>query len=162
MAMARKVRPLTEDEQAKLDEFREQAKADPLDWFKHDNDAHTDEGVRLLIAARGMEAYGLYWCLMEVLAARKNHCYDVSTELGWQFLAKDMSPGVEVMGVDECMGFIRALAEHGLIDRECLEESGHVISNRICRNAAERNESTAQNKFKGWRSGRARRGEGIT
>lgn len=159
--MARKVKPLTADEQAKLDEFREQAKADPLDWFKHDNNAHMDEGMRMLIASHGMAAYGLYWCLMELLAARRGHYYDVSTELGWQFLAKDMSPGIEVMSVDECKSFVHALAAHGKIDRECLEESGHVISNRICRNAAERNESTAQNKFKGWRSGRARRGEGI-
>ena len=158
--MPRKVKPLTPEEQDKLEELREQAKNDPLDWFKHDNDAHMDEGMRLLIASRGMAAYGLYWCLMELLAARKGHYYDVSTDLGWQFLAKDMSPGVEVMSVEECKSFVHALAEHGKIDRECLEVSGHVISNRICRNAAERNESTAQNKFKGWRSGRARRGEG--
>lgn len=162
MAMARKVRPLTEDEQAKLDELREQAKSDPLDWFKHDNDAHKDQGLRLLIVSRGMAAYGLYWCLMEVLAAQENHLYDVSTEIGWQLLARDLSPGVEVMGAGECMDFIRALAELGLVSRECLEVSGHVVSERICRNAAERNESTAQNRFKGWRSGRARRGEGIT
>lgn len=157
--MARKVKPLTPEEQAKLDEFREQAKADPLDWFRHDNNAHTDEGMRLIIAEHGMQAYGLYWVLMELLAARKGHYYDVSTDLGWQFLAKDMSPGVEVMGVEECRDFVEMLARYGKIDRECLEESGHIICNRICRNAAERNESTAQNKFKGWRSGRARRGE---
>ena len=157
--MTRKPKPLTDDEQAKLDEFREQAKNDPLDWFKHDNNAHMDESIRMLITEQGMAAYGLYWCLMELLAARKGHYYDVSTDIGWQFLAKDMSPGVEVMSVDDCKSYIATLARYGKIDRECLEVSGHVICNRICRNAAERNESTAQNKFKGWRSGKARRGE---
>lgn len=160
MPMARaKPKPLTPEEAAKLDEFREQERNAPLDWFKHDNDAHMDEGMRLLIAERGMASYGLYWCLMELLAARKCHFYDVSTELGWQLLARDMSPGVEVMSVYECQGFIEALADLGKIDYECYHESGHIISNRICRNAAECSESTAQNRFKGWRSGRSRRGE---
>lgn len=160
MAVARKPKPLTLAEQAKLDELREEAKQDPLDWFRHDNNAHSDEGMRLIIAEHGMGAYGLYWCLMELLAARRGHLYDVSTELGWQFLARDMSPGVEMMSVEDCKRFVSMLVQHGKIDRKCFEESGHIISERICRNAAERNESTAQNKFKGWRSGRVRRGEG--
>jgi hypothetical protein len=157
--MARKPAPLTDTEQQKLDELREQAAKDPLDWFKHENGAHMTPKLRMLIATRGMAAYGLYWVLMEKLAAQPNHFYDVNDDIGWLFLARDLSPGLETMTVEQCRDFVGALDDLGLIDHEELSEAGLVISEEMCRCAHERNESTAQNRFKGWRSGRARRGE---
>lgn len=158
MAMARKSRTYTDAQLAKLDEFRDRARAEPLDWFKHDSNARNDDGLRRLVVGRGMEAYGRYWWLIELLAARKEHYITVDSELDWRILARDMSSPVEDIGVDECRGFIRALAQLGLIDRECFEESHRIINNRICRNAHELAESTAQSMFKGWLSGLARRG----
>lgn len=38
-----------------------------MEWFKHDTDAHDDIKIRKLIRMHGIQAYGLYWYLVELM-----------------------------------------------------------------------------------------------
>lgn len=38
-------------------------------WFKHDSDAHADAKLLRLRLTHGMEAYGLYWHCLELIAS---------------------------------------------------------------------------------------------
>ena len=38
-----------------------------MEWFKHDVDAHDDIKIRKLIRMHGMQAYGFYWYIVELL-----------------------------------------------------------------------------------------------
>lgn len=39
-----------------------------MKWFKHDSDAHMDAKIRRLIHRFGIEAYGVYWYCLELIA----------------------------------------------------------------------------------------------
>lgn len=41
-----------------------------MKWFRHDTDSSRDEGLALLQASCGLEGYGFYWAVLEVIAEK--------------------------------------------------------------------------------------------
>lgn len=163
--MRRASRELTDRETQELDdlyrdvysEAYQEAYEKPLKYLHHDTGAHVDDELRLLASASGSLAiYGEYWCLMELLAARKGHMYDVSQDRGWRFLALDMSTSGVPVTEDDCREFVERLAEFGKISRELYEGEGHVVSERVSRQAARYAEEYATSKAAGAKSARKR------
>ena len=44
-------------------------------WFSHASDAKDDPKCMLLIEQLGLEGYGIFWVLVEVLRQQKNYLY---------------------------------------------------------------------------------------
>lgn len=163
--MKRKADQLTESEIAELDEIYRSTYLDayneafekPLKFLHHDTDAHVDDELRLIASECGsLEIYGKYWVLMELLASRRGHIYDVSTDLGWSFLALDMSTcGVQI-SVDECKKLIECLVKFDKIDREIYNSRLHVVCSRVSRQADRYAEEYAVSKAAGAKSARKR------
>ena len=133
--------------------FLEDAENEPIKFIKHDNRAHDDDALSQLTSMRGMEYYGWYWLLAELLAGRKRHYYDVSTDYGWKRLAHDMSCMCE-MSVKECKQFITDLRDSGLINRDQYDELHRVTINRISRDALSYAEEVASKKLGAWKTNR--------
>lgn len=128
----------------------------PLKYLHHDTDAHADDELRILAAEQGsLEVYGQYWCLMELLAQRKGHYYDVSQERGWHFLALDMSTCGVRLDAQDCKELVAKLVELDKLDADSLRE-GHVVSERVSRQAGRYAEEYATAKAAGAKSARKR------
>ena len=41
-------------------------------WFRHDSNAKDDAKIMLMIEDLGLEAYGIYWILIETLTEQQN------------------------------------------------------------------------------------------
>lgn len=136
-----------------FDKFREEAASDPIRFIKHDTRAHDDEALYRLCNRRGMETYGWYWLLVELLTGRRHHFYDISDEAGWRRLARDMSCICD-MSVDECKSFIADLYGAGLICREQYDELRRVSITRVLADAQEYASSVASKKLGAWKSNR--------
>ena len=136
--------------------FKEEALREPLKYLKHDVKSHDDDALYRLVAKHGMDYYGWYWLLVELLGSRSEsyHSYDVSDEMGWRKLAYDMSCMCD-MSVDKCQDFVEELSTFGLISREHFEHK-IVTINRIRRHADEVAESIAQKKLGAWKTNRKR------
>ena len=163
--MRRRSDQLTEDEARELDEIYRDAYSEayqeayqkPLKYLHHDTGAHVDDEMRLLAyTTGGLEAYGRYWVLMELLASRKGHLYDVSDETGWMFLASDMSTCGVSIDADACRELVEALVRFDKLDREAYEGSHHIVSGRVSRQAAAYAEEYATSKAAGVKSARKR------
>ena len=163
--MRRKSDQLTEQENQELEdlymstysEAYEEAYEKPLKYLHHDTDAHQDDELRVIAAESGsLEVYGQYWCLMELLAARKGHYCDVSDERGWTFLSLDMSTCGVSIEVETCKELVRKLVKYNKLDRESFEESCHIVCDRICRQAGRYAEEYATSKAAGAKSARKR------
>ena len=159
-----KARQLTERENQELDdlylttysEAYQEAFEKPLKYLHHDTDAHADDELRIMAAERGsLEVYGQYWVLMELLAQRKGHYYDVSQERGWQFLALDMSTSGAHMSIELCKELVAMLVEFNKLDAESFAE-GHIVCDRISRQAGRYAEEYATAKAAGAKSARKR------
>lgn len=160
MAVAKKEGESAEDRaaaQEAYEEFLERAISDPIKFIKHDTRAHDDEALYRLANRRGMEAYGWYWLLVELLTMRKHHYYDVSDELGWRRLSRDMSCICD-MGVDECKSFITDLYEADLISRGQLDDLHRVSITRILVDAKTYAETVASKQLGAWKTNRRKLG----
>ena len=104
----------------------------PLKYLVHDVGAHRDAALMELRDEHGMEAYGRYWLLMEVIAERRGHRVDVKRPNGWARLARDL----ELEGPDEARAFVERLLELNLVSRASYAR-GLVAVNRIDRTAEE-------------------------
>ena len=102
----------------------------PMPYFSHDSTAHEDIKCRLLILRGGMEYYGLWWMLCELLAGADNHRLPYETEEHKQLMAIMLQ-----VEPDKASTFIGCCAELGLIDKE-LCERGVIVSDRMLRNSA--------------------------
>lgn len=120
----------------------------PLDYFSHDSGAFHDIKCRVLVRRRGMEGYGMWWRLCELLAAADGHSLDVSDGEVREIVAEEL----RCDGGDSLLGFLGDLAEVGLIDPE-LFGKGIVASERMSRNAL----SAARKRYAGMRSAAARK-----
>lgn len=133
--------------------FVEEAESDPIRFIKHDTRSHDDEALYRLTNRLGMEIYGWYWLLVELLTGRKHHYYDVSDEAGWRRLSRDMSCMCD-MSVDECKSFIADLYGAGLVNREQYDELHRVTITRILADAKAYAESVAGKKIGAWKTNR--------
>lgn len=139
------------------EEFLERAMSDPVKFIKHDSRAHDDEALYRLCNRRGMETYGWYWLLVELLTGRRHHYYDISDEAGWRRLARDMSCICD-MSVDECKGFIADLYGAGLICREQYDELRRVSITRVLVDARAYAEKVASKQLGAWKTNRKKLG----
>lgn len=133
----------------KLAEFTDEARKNPLRFLQHDVNAHEDDAICEMVELLGIGSYGRYWQLMELLARRSQHCYDVSDRRGWRKLSIDMS-SLEDFSVDECQEFVRTLCGLGLLSDESFREFGTVCSERLSREVERYAEETASKKLGGW------------
>ena len=133
--------------------FLEDALSEPVKFIKHDARAHDDEALYRLANRHGMEIYGWYWLLVELLTGRKHHFYDVSDNAGWRRLARDMGCICD-MSVDECKSFIADLYGAGLIERTHYDELHRVTIARILRDARSYAEVVAAKKLGAWKASR--------
>ena len=135
--------------------FLEEAQGEPIKYLRHDNRSHDDEALYRLVNKHGMAWYGWYWLLAELLAARKNHSYDISDDAGWRRLARDMSCMCD-MSIDECKQFISELYAYDLIHREQYDEMHQVVITRIRRDATAYAEDVAGKRLGAWKTNRKR------
>lgn len=140
---------------AAYDRFLEEANAEPIKFLKHDNRAHSDDGLYRLVDKHGMAWYGWYWLLAELLAARKGHAYDVSDAAGWGLLTRDMNC-LSDLTEDECREFIAELYAFNLISREQLDEKSQVVITRIRKDANTYAEDVAGKRLGAWKTNRRR------
>ena len=163
--MPRRPKQLSVDEIAEINAqyhaFEQEALLEPMEYFPHDNNAHLDDAMRLVVTSCDSPSEGLamgykYWCLMELLTARKGHLYDVSTDQGWRFLSIDMSTCGVVVDVDQCKELVSLLLAAGLLSRAAYDEAHHVLSERVCHNAAQYAKRTADKKIGAWKTNRAK------
>lgn len=159
MAVRQKAHETTAEERQEAEmaynRFLEEAMREPVKYLKHDNRAHDDEALYRLVNRNGMEWYGWYWLLAELLAGRKDHSYDVSDEAGWRRLSIDMSCMCP-MDVEECKAFISTLDSMSLINHDYLTEMRKVTITRIRTDAYSYAEATAAKKLGAWKTNRKR------
>lgn len=106
-----------------------EAGARPLEYFGHDANASADIKCRRLIRRLGVEGYGRWWLLCELLASADWHRLDVSDEEGMELVADALR-----CDVGEAASFLATLGDIGLVDAGLLGD-GVVSSDRMCRNA---------------------------
>lgn len=146
----------SEEERGMWQQFYDEAVRLPMDYVMHDTDASYDDKLREAAADGGWAFYGMWWRLVELLTARDGHCYDVSSERGWMFLALDMS-NFCMVSVDECKEFVQSLVAYGLLDRESFEKFHHVVSRRVIRNADEYAKKVAKARLGAWKTNAKKR-----
>ena len=139
--------------EAAYQDFYEDAIAEPIKYIKHDSRAHDDDALYCLVSDGGMAYLGWYWVLVELLAGRKGHYYDVSEPWCWKKLANDMSCMCP-MSVEECQRFIVKLYELDLIISEQYEELHRVAIARMLRDAQEYARDVAGKKVGAWKTNR--------
>lgn len=128
---------------------------EPMAYFPHDSNASGDIKCRRLIRRCGMEGYGRWWCLCELLAAADGHALPVETEEDVLIIAEALrftGGGAfdELRAVEECRGFLDMLLELGLVSPT---GDGGIASERMMRNA----EFFGRNRSNGAKGGRPRK-----
>ena len=144
-----------EDELARgaYQDFLEDALNDPVKYIKHDSNAHEGPASFRMVAEFGMESYGQYWLLVELLTSRRGHYYDVTDDYGWLALSRDMGR-LMPMSTDDCKEFVGMLYELDLINREQYDELGRVTISRVLRDALAYAEGVASKKLGAWKTNR--------
>ena len=61
-----------------------------LSYFSHDTDAHSDMKIKMLIAFYGVEAYGIYFYLLELIYKNGQSGIDLSNESTRFLIANEM------------------------------------------------------------------------
>lgn len=105
------------------------AAAKPMAYFSHDAAAHDDIKCKLLMVRGGVEAYGRWWLLCEMLASANAHRIDYTTDDYRQMVALSLQCQVE-----QADTFLGWCADLGLINKE-LFGNGVIASERMSRNA---------------------------
>jgi hypothetical protein len=154
MAARKRREEPTDDErkvaEAKRLEYYNEEICRPLKYVKHDTNAHDDPKLQDLRDDHGFDALGRWWLLVELLAGRVNHCYDIRRPNGWRRLAHDLEFGRTEEGVRQCKEFIATLLDLHLLDQASYADFHHVRSARIDRNADEYARDVAQRRYAIW------------
>ena len=61
-----------------------------MKWFKHQSDAHTNLKLMQVLDEFGLEGYGLYWLIVEIIAQQGDN-FAVTFEKGWKSFLKRFS-----------------------------------------------------------------------
>lgn len=120
--------------------------ARPMKYFSHDSNAAQDIKCRRLLRRLGMEGYGRWWRLCELLAATDGHKLGIETEEDAEIIAEEL----HLDGHGELMEYLRVLADVGLIH---MDGDGGVWSERMMTNA----EYFGKLRANGKRGGRPRK-----
>lgn len=122
--------------------------ARPMKYFSHDTDSAQDIKCRRLIRRLGMEGYGRWWRLCELLGATDGHRLSVESEEDAEIIAEEL----HLEGQRELMDYLLVLADVGLIK---MPGNGLVWSERMMTNA----EYFGKLRANGKRGGRPRKHE---
>ena len=126
---------VTESEEAILrDMLYDEESGRPLEYIKHDTNAHEDEKILALVDEGGLAWYGLYWLLVEKLARRKGNMYNILKPSEVRRLRSDLCALSEVSN-DEIDRFLEFCAEVDLIDGAAYSGYGKVAIGRIIKNS---------------------------
>ena len=120
--------------------------ARPMKYFSHDSNAAQDIKCRRLLRRLGMEGYGRWWRLCELLAATDGHKLSIETEEDAEIIAEEL----HLDGQQELMRYLQVLADVGLIH---MPGDGYVWSERMLTNA----EYFGKLRANGKRGGRPRK-----
>lgn len=101
---------------------------EPLRYFSHDSDAASDVKCRRLIKRLGMEGYGRWWRLCELLASADGHRIDTKTDEDFEILADELfcDSGQDAVSFLESLSGIGLIAGYG---------TGQIWSERMDENA---------------------------
>lgn len=146
---ANKTGPSAEERQRRYEELLQEELGKPMAYVFHDANASADERLEDLREVGGFEALGRWWLLVERLAARQWHRYDIRRPSGWKRLARDLEFDGDG-AVDACREFVEYLVALGLLDQESYRESGSVHSARLDRNAYRMAENAASKRLGAW------------
>ena len=102
--------------------------AKPMAFFPHDTNAAQDMKLELLLDDYGMEGYGRWWRLCELLGAADGHRLEVGDARVVRIVARNLMFG----SADELMRFVAELADLGLVE---MPGDGFISSRRMDRNA---------------------------
>lgn len=145
-----KRRELTREQAERLSVLQTEESMKPIEWFKHDTDAHSDPAVaELFMEPDGHQLYGLYWLLVEHMAARDGHFYKIENDRDWAILTRDLMlyPRSED-DVALVKRFVQTLARLELISPRAYED-GMVESLRLSRNCLEVGRGRASKRLAG-------------
>lgn len=120
--------------------------ARPMKYFSHDSNAAQDIKCRRLLRRLGMEGYGRWWRLCELLAATDGHKLSIETEEDAEIIAEEL----HLDGQHELMDYLQVLVDVGLIH---MPGDGTVWSERMLTNA----EYFGKLRANGKRGGRPRK-----
>ena len=120
--------------------------ARPMKYFSHDSNASQDIKCRRLLRRLGMEGYGRWWRLCELLAATDGHKLSIETEEDAEIIAEEL----HLDGHQELMRYLQVLVDVGLIQ---MPGDGSVWSERMLTNA----EYFGKLRANGKRGGRPRK-----
>lgn len=109
----------------------------PLRYFSHDTDASNDEKCKRLLIVGGVEAYGRWWLLCELLGKTVAHIAPFTDALDKAYVAGELRCSVE-----EAEDFCETCARIGLINPELFEQ-GKIASERMNRNALKKAQKAA-------------------
>lgn len=123
--------------------------ARPMAFFPHDTNASQDIKLELLLDDFGMEGYGRWWRLCELLGAAENH----RIEIGDARIARVIARNLMCAGVDELMAFLVELSDLKLIE---MPGDGYISSRRMDRNA----EYFGKKRAAGRKGGKTKRASG--
>ena len=141
------------ERQERYDAYLADAILKPLPYFKHDADAHDDPKLQDLRDTLGLKGYGRYWLLVEVLAEREGHVYEVEDRATGRDRWRRFAAEIECDGGEaEAKTFVAALEELALIDSELLRERGKVGIRRLSDNAYEMAEAIAKRRLGAWKT----------
>lgn len=102
--------------------------ARPMKYFSHDSSAAQDIKCKRLLRRLGMEGYGRWWRLCELLAATDGHKLSIETEEDAEIIAEEL----HLDGYQELMRYLQVLVDVGLIH---MPGDGYVWSERMLTNA---------------------------
>lgn len=111
-----------------------------MKYLQHDVDASEDPKCAALIDELGVEAYGRYWLMLEVMARASSPCID----LGRRGASRALQRALRI-DADGLRDFLHDLAEFGLIAPDRLE-AGMVESDSFCRRREKMEEDFANGK----------------
>ena len=93
-----------------------------MKWFKHETDAHTNLKLQAIMDKHGLEGYGFYWFILE-LVAREGEDFHILSTKSWRIYLKKFS-GVPEKKINELLTFF---AENNLIDKKSLKQNDLFI-----------------------------------
>ncbi len=143
---AEKEQRIKEMEQAVRDKFYRQSIDEPLAWVKLDSCILDDADLQDLRDGYGKDYCWDFIALATLLAKRKGHAIDVSSENKWTRLSHQL----EQFDVQATKEFISVLLHFELIDKSAFEHN-LIINNRVMRTVEEYAKQSAHGKFMSWK-----------
>lgn len=127
---------------------------EPMAFFPHDSNAAGDIRCRKLMRRFGVEGYGRWWLLCELLAATSGHALPMAEEDDVYVVAEALrfqsNSFGDMQAVEDCRAFVEALVEIGLLR---VNGEGEVYSQRMMRNG----EYFGRQRANGAKGGRPRK-----